>query len=117
MFFNKQKSNFILEKYRKKSGSNDYQNAKGIMRQILVKVVNEDLSRKMPKIKAPTLLIWGENDTITPVKYGEIMERLIPNAGLVILKNAGHYSFLDKRYEFNIILNNFLEKEKNKPIN
>ena len=78
------------------------------MRGILSKVVNEDLQHVMPKIKASTLLIWGENDTATPLKDGQKMEKLIPDAGLVIFKNAGHYAFLDKSGEFGIIVDNFL---------
>ena len=66
------------------------------MQNILVKVVNEDLKNEMPKIKAPTLLMWGENDTATPVRDANIMEKLIKGSGLVILKNSGHYSFIDK---------------------
>lgn len=108
LVFSKQKANSILETFRKQSGSNDYQNASGIMRNILVKVVNEDLQHVMPKIKVPTLLIWGENDTATPVSDAKIMEKLINDAGLVVLKNSGHYSFLEKLNEFLIITNNFL---------
>lgn len=108
LLFDKQKANSILEKYRKQKGSSDYQNAQGIMREILVKVVNEDLKHVMPKIKTSTLLIWGENDTATPVSDAKIIEKLIPDAGLVVLKNCGHYSFLEKFNDFQIIINNFL---------
>lgn len=106
------KAEEILYSYRKKVGSSDYQNSSGIIRQIMVKVVNEDLKHLMPKIKAPTLLIWGENDTATPVSDGKIMEKLIPGSGLVVLKNAGHFAFLDKMSEFLIILNSFLKNDK-----
>jgi len=106
------KAEEILESYRKKVGSSDYKNASGIIRQIMVKVVNEDLKHLMPKIKAPTLLIWGENDTATPVSDAKIMEKLIPGSGLVVLKNAGHFAFLDKMSEFLIILNSFLKNDK-----
>ena len=83
-----------VENMRKKRGSADYNAASPIMRQTLVKVVNEDLTRDLPKIKAPTLLIWGTADTATPISDGELMERLIPDAGLVKVQGAGHYSFL-----------------------
>ncbi|MCG6186382.1 alpha/beta fold hydrolase [Maribellus maritimus] len=112
LLFSSQKANAILENYRKKNGSSDYQNANGIIRDILVKVVNEDLKHVMPKMKSPTLLIWGENDTETPVSDAKIMEKLIPDAGLVVLKNSGHYCFLEKRNEFLIIVNNFLTAKK-----
>lgn len=76
--------------------STDYQNA-GPMRQTLVKSVNQNLRPLLQKIQAPTLLIWGENDTDTPISFGKIMEDEIPEAQLIILKDAGHYSFLDQR--------------------
>lgn len=109
----KAKREEILEKYRQKAGSQDYKNAKPIMKQILVKVVNEDLRHLMPKISSPTLLLWGENDTATPLADGKNMEKLIPGSGLVIIKNAGHYCFIEKQNEFLIIANNFLNDEKN----
>ena len=84
-----------VENMRKKRGSADYNAASPIMRQTLVKVVNEDLRRVLPKIKAPTLLIWGTKDTATPLSDGELMEKLIPDSGLVRIAGAGHYSFLE----------------------
>lgn len=99
----------ILEKYRKKSGSSDYNNACGIMKQILVRIVNEDLSCVLPNIKAPTLLIWGKNDTATPISDAIKMKKLIPDAGLVVLEDAGHYSFIEKLNDFLIIINSFLK--------
>jgi len=56
------------------------------MRKILVKVVNEDLRPLLKDIKAPTLLIWGDKDTATPLYMGKIMEEEIPDSGLVILE-------------------------------
>lgn len=108
--YGQEKGAAVLEKYRSQKGSADYQNTSGVMRNVLVKVVNEDLKEVMPKIVAPTLLLWGENDDATPLSDAKIMEQLIPNAGLVVLKNAGHYCFLEKSNEFLIIVNNFLGK-------
>lgn len=84
-----------VENMRKKRGSADYNSATPIMRETLVKVVNEDLTHLLPSIKASSLLIWGTNDTATPLSDGETMERLIPDAGLVRVNGAGHYSFLE----------------------
>jgi pimeloyl-ACP methyl ester carboxylesterase len=97
-----------LENLRKKNGSADYNSASPMMRQVLVKTVNEDLTPLLPNIKAPTLLIWGENDTATPLSDGKLMESLIPGSGLVTIKNAGHYSFLDNPYLFGEVLKSFL---------
>ncbi len=80
-------------------GSSDYKQA-GPMRATMVKSVNQNLQPLLPNIQATTLLIWGENDTDTPISFGKIMQDEIPNAELVILKGAGHFSFLDKPKEF-----------------
>lgn len=89
-------------------GSKDFLNA-GPMRSILIKIINEDLQPLLKRIMSPTLLIWGENDLETPVYMGKIMEREIKNAGLVVLKNAGHYSYLDQFQHFCAIIANFLK--------
>lgn len=101
-----------LNKLKKKFGSSDYKSASPLMQQTMVKVVNEDLQKFMPHIKVPTLLVWGENDTATPVSDAKIMEKLIPDSGLVVLKNCGHFSYLEKLGEFLIIMNNFLKNDK-----
>lgn len=98
-----------LENFRKKMGSADYAAASPLMRQVLVKTVNEDLEPLLPNIKCPALLVWGVNDTATPLSDGEKMEKLIPDAGLVKLENAGHYSFLEQQYTFNRVMCSFLK--------
>ena len=100
-----------LENFRKKMGSADYAAASPLMRQVMVKVVNEDLEPYLHLIKCPTLLIWGVNDTATPLSDGEKMEKLIPDAGLVKLENAGHYSFLEQQFTFNRVMCSFLKIE------
>lgn len=98
----------ILNRYRAKVGSSDYSNASPIMRAILSRVVNEDLKHVMPEISCPTLLIWGKNDTATPLADAKVMERLIPDAGLVAIDGAGHYSFLDNPPLVAAVLRSFL---------
>jgi pimeloyl-ACP methyl ester carboxylesterase len=102
------KSEQWLERVYRLTGSTDYRQA-GNLRPILVRVVNEDLSELLPEISQPTLLIWGENDTATPVYQAKIMEKLLPDANLVILKGAGHYSYLDKFSQFCQFVSRFLE--------
>ncbi|MDE5862214.1 MAG: alpha/beta hydrolase, partial [Ruminococcus sp.] len=101
-----------LENFRKKMGSADYAAASPLMRQVLVKVVNEDLEPLIPNIKCPTLLVWGVNDTATPLSDGEKMEKLIKDSGLVKLENAGHYSFLEQQYTFNRVMCSFMKIEE-----
>src|SRR6202161_312552 len=82
--------------------------AAGEMRPTLVKLVNADLRPFMPGIKVPTLLVWGSQDTDTPLAAGREMERLIPDAGLVVLEGAGHYSYLDQATRFARIVSHFI---------
>ncbi len=86
---------FNIENRLKNAGSQDYKTLSPGMKKIFVKVVNQDLKDQLKKIQSPSLLIWGENDKETPVYFGQIMEKEIPDAGLVVLSGAGHYSYLD----------------------
>lgn len=85
-----------LENLRKRNGSADYNAASPIMRRCLVLAVNEDLTHVFPKINVPALLIWGDKDDATPLSDAKLMEKTIPDAGLVICEGAGHYSFLEQ---------------------
>ena len=98
----------VLDLWRRNNPSSDYAAAQGIMREIFIKVVNEDLAHLLAKISAPTLLIWGENDTATPLSDGKIMEKLIPDSGLVVFPNCGHYCFLDAPVRFYTVVGYFL---------
>ena len=97
-----------MEKFYKKFGSDDYQNSSGVMRRILVKVVNEDLKPLLKDIKASTLIIWGENDDATPLYMAKIMEKEIKDSGLVVFEGAGHYSYLDDYNKFVAVIKAFL---------
>ena len=82
-----------LDNLRKKFGSADYASASEIMRQSMVKVLPCDYSDKLSLIKNPTLLIWGENDTDTPLSCAKVLEKGISDCGLVTVKGAGHFAF------------------------
>jgi pimeloyl-ACP methyl ester carboxylesterase len=105
----KEKAEARIEAARQKSGSADYRNASPRMRAVLSKVVNEDLCRYMPSIKAPVLLFWGENDTATPLSDARKMEKLIPDAGLVVVPGGSHFAFLEASGLFVAVLKNFLK--------
>ncbi|MDE6696339.1 MAG: alpha/beta hydrolase [Muribaculaceae bacterium] len=103
----KKKGNEIVEKLRGKKGSADYRNSSPRMRAIMSKCVNEDLKYAMPSIKAPVLLVWGEDDTATPLSDAITMKRLIPDSGLVSFPGCGHYSFLDNPFGFRAAVSSF----------
>jgi pimeloyl-ACP methyl ester carboxylesterase len=96
----KQLAGPLLQKKQDQAGSQDYRNASPLMKQTMVRVINEDLTHYLAHIQVPTLLIWGNEDTATPLSDGQTMERLIPDAGLVVLAPAGHYSYLDQYPQF-----------------
>ncbi len=84
-----------LESLKKKFGSSDYSAASDIMRLSFVKVVNSDYKDRLCKISRPTLLLWGEKDTATPLSDAEFMKSKIPDSGLVTVKNGGHFCFTE----------------------
>lgn len=98
-----------LEKFQSRSGSADYRMASPVMRQSMVKVVNEDVREYLPRIQAETLLVWGDQDRDTPLEDGRLMEQQIPGSGLAVLAGAGHFSFLDRQYQFLAVMRSFLE--------
>lgn len=104
----KNHSEELLDKARKHYGSADYNAAPEVLRKTLVSLVNTDLRDILPNIKCPTLLIWGEKDTATPLSDAKIIESLIPDAGLCVYENAGHYAFCEQPHKTNAILKSFI---------
>jgi pimeloyl-ACP methyl ester carboxylesterase len=66
------------------------------MRETYKRVIEEDLEPLLPLVQASTLLLWGSKDKATPLKDARVMAKKIPNAKLVVLPKAGHFSFLDQ---------------------
>ncbi len=96
------------EALRRKYGSRDYNALDAEMRRTFVKVVNFNIEEWLPGIQSPTLLVWGDRDTETPLWMGQKMEELIPDAGLVLLKNGTHYAYLEQCDRFCRIVQHFL---------
>lgn len=85
----------LRQRYNQQYGSADFQNVTGVMRETFVKVVNEDLQPYARQVPHPTLLLWGDQDQDTPLSQARKLERIMPDAGLVIFEGAGHYSYLE----------------------
>lgn len=98
--------NSFGEYMKKYIGSRDYKAASPIMRQTLVDVVNEDLSKYAREIEEPTLLIWGEYDTEAPVNEARELEKIMIDAALIVLPGT-HYAYLENLPRVVSILNNF----------
>ena len=82
------------------------------MRKTFVKVVNQDLTELYSRFHASTLLIWGDEDTETPVWMAKEMEKQIPDAGLVILEGGTHFAYLEQISRFNVIVRQFLKGDE-----
>ncbi|PWU03454.1 MAG: alpha/beta hydrolase [Bacteroidetes bacterium] len=72
--------------------------------------IRNNLGEELNEIKQPTLLIWGNNDAITPPFVGREFHRLIPNSELHFIDKCGHAPMMEVPGEFNKILHQFLTK-------
>lgn len=97
-----------LENERKNSGSADYRAASEKMRNIMVKVINEDLADEISKIKVPTILLWGTKDTATPLSDGRRMEKLLQDGALIELAGGTHYAILEQQNKCLAIMDAFV---------
>lgn len=98
-----------LDKKAAAAGSEDYRALSDNMKKTFVRVVNQDLRGCLPQIRSSTLLIWGEKDDTTPLYFGQIMSREIPDAGLVVLEGAGHFAYMEQLGRFCRIVRTFWE--------
>ena len=72
--------------------------------------IRNNLGEELNQIKQPTLLIWGNNDNITPPFVAREFNKLIPNSELHFVDKCGHAPMMEVPDEFNIILHKFLKK-------
>lgn len=101
----KEKKEELVKNLRNKFGSSDYAKAPKVLQDTLVKAVNEDLGDYLTDMKE-TLLIWGDNDTVTPIWMAKKMESEIKNSGLVIL-HGGHFSYIDDYMTFARVISSY----------
>lgn len=101
-----------LEEMQKNAGSEDYRNAKGIMKPTFVKVVNDDVSPILKDVKCSVLLVWGEFDTAAPLWMGKQMEKEMPDAGLAIFEGDDHWAYWHQPARFNAVLDIFLKGDE-----
>lgn len=97
-------------KLMSKFGSADYKNA-GAMKNIFIRVVNENLSAQAKALQCPVTLIYGREDTETPPDFGERYSRLIKHSELFLLDGQDHYTVLgDGRHQVIKILDSFIKE-------
>ena len=91
-----------------KFGSPDYRATGGVMRSSLVNVLNERLEKRIRAVKNQCLIVWGEKDTETPLYMAKRLKAMIKNSSLITIGGAGHFAFLDRPDQFNLIVKEFL---------
>jgi len=87
----------------------DYFQADPIQRQTMANVINSEVTSQLDKIEAPTLIIWGENDTVTPLKFAKVFNSKIKNSELHIIEGARHAPQFTHILETAKIIGDFLK--------
>lgn len=87
---------------KKIKGSKDYEKLSPIMKKTFVNIVNTFLEEYAINIKVPTVIFWGKKDKETPIYMAKRFNKLIKNSELVIIKKAGHFSYIE---DFNTFIN------------
>jgi pimeloyl-ACP methyl ester carboxylesterase len=72
--------------------------------------IRNNLGEELNQIKLPTLLVWGNNDKITPPFVAQEFNKLIPHSELYFIDKCGHAPMMEVPDEFNVILHKFLKK-------
>lgn len=99
--------NFVKKQFHPWLGSRDYQESNGDKRKTFVNVIKEDLQIVSSTINCQTLIIWGDQDRTTPVKYGKIFNNLIKNSKLEII-NGDHGLPYRKPHVIAPLIHNFI---------
>lgn len=95
----------IRKKFYRKIES-DYENS-GVMKDTLLKTIQEDLTDNLKGIEKETLLIWGDSDRAVPLKYGKRMYRLLKNSKLIIMEEQGHFLHIHDPERFSNYVKDF----------
>jgi len=79
-----------MERARQRYGSPDYRAGQGLMRDVLVRLVNERYEDALAALQCPVELVWGDDDAEAPVETARALERSISGAHLSVCPGAGH---------------------------
>lgn len=107
--------NILKIKYQnylfKKFASNDYKMLPKNIYKTFKNVIKQNLKKYYKKITIETLILWGENDTITPVKMGCKLNKLIKKSYLIKLKYLHHFPYLENPYLISQIIYYYIKKD------
>ena len=95
------KADFAYEGFFKGAGKPGFDDA-------LRACLEYDYRERLPDIRQPTLIVWGEKDSIIPVKDAEEFERLIPDSRKVVMRDTGHIPMAERPATFNDLMMDFL---------
>lgn len=101
----------VSEYLKSKMGSTDYKNATPIMRDVLVKHVNTDLTQDAKKITCPTIMIWGTDDQAVPLSDAYELEKIIQNSAVIVYEKKTHYAYLENLNQTVRIIKSLISKE------
>lgn len=77
--------------------------------QALEAILRYDDRERLPEIACPTLIVWGAEDRVIPVRDAAVYAELIPRSRKVVYADTGHVAMLERPHAFNALLNEFLE--------
>ncbi|HIS93341.1 MAG TPA: alpha/beta hydrolase [Candidatus Alectryocaccomicrobium excrementavium] len=89
-------------------GSPDYRVLSPAMRKTFNRVIAQNLAVFLPRIQAPVLLVWGDQDTAAPIDIARALEGRLKDAGLVVFEGADHFAYLREYPRFYAIVRQFL---------
>ena len=112
IFIPKNKRNTIKDILFNTFSSSDYKEIPKIMRLTFQNIVKENLLKYYKNIDCETLIIWGEKDKDTSIKSAYIINKVIKDSGLIIIKDGNHFSYLKNPYTFNIIIEEYISKKE-----
>lgn len=96
-----------VEELRRKNGSADYNSATPVMRETLVRSVNEDLSHLIPLVDCPALIMWGVDDDAVPLSDAYRIRDSIKDSAVIEFAESGHFPFITERPRFLAVMRSF----------
>lgn len=91
----------------KKFGSAEYRSLSPVMKESFKKIVGEDLTPLLPRIRVPVLYVFGDKDTATPLWMARVLREKTPQSELVVMRGCTHFCFCEKWEEFNAVAREF----------
>ena len=74
--------------------------------------IRHNMAKDLPKMKTPTCIIWGKNDSVTPPNVAEEFHELLPDSDLFWIDKCGHAPMMEHPEEFNQVLDAWLQERK-----